>query len=78
MLNRLRHIYQNKFALFDADYRKFLKMKGFKTFNDFLYHRRGFIECQAPRKIPCGFCQNKNSVDKEKFLIGAMLPMSSI
>jgi hypothetical protein len=35
------------------------------------------VKSQVLRKIPCGFCQNKNSVDKEKFLIGAILPMSS-
>ncbi len=47
MLNRLRHTYHEKRAHFEAGYRKFARMRGFKTFNDFEYHRRGFIECWA-------------------------------
>ena len=30
-----------------ADYRRFARMRGFETFNDWPYHRRGFIECWA-------------------------------
>lgn len=30
-----------------ADYRRFARMRGFETFNDWPYHRRGFLECWA-------------------------------
>jgi hypothetical protein len=29
------------------DYRRFARMRGFPTFNDWPYHRRGFLECWA-------------------------------
>jgi hypothetical protein len=47
MFNDLRNVWQKKYALFEADYRKYARMRGFKTFNDLPYHRRGFIECWA-------------------------------
>ncbi len=30
---------------FVAGYEKFARMRGFRTFNDWPYHRRGFLEC---------------------------------
>ena len=47
MLNALGQTYKQKLALFEAGYRKYARMRGFKTFNDLAYHRRGFIECWA-------------------------------
>jgi hypothetical protein len=47
MFTRLQHTIQERRAQFEGDYRKFAKMRGFKTFNDYAYHRRGFIECWA-------------------------------
>jgi hypothetical protein len=29
------------------DYRRFARARGFRTFNDWPYHRRGFLECWA-------------------------------
>jgi hypothetical protein len=42
-IDQLKH----KQKLFETDYQKFAKMRGFKTFNDWPYHRRGFLECWA-------------------------------
>lgn len=39
--NKLR----KKYEWYVADYTKFAKVRGFQTFNDWAYHRRGFIEC---------------------------------
>ena len=47
MLERFLNEYRKKIARFEIDYRKFAKMRGFKSFNDFDYHWRGFIECWA-------------------------------
>ena len=42
---RLRTSSQKKMIVFEVNYKKFAKMRGFPTFNDLAYHRRGFIEC---------------------------------
>lgn len=34
-------------ARFAADYERYARMRGFRSFNDWPYHRRGFIECWA-------------------------------
>lgn len=47
LLRRLKNVYQIKKADFEVGYKKFAKMRGFNTFNDLSYHRRGFIECWA-------------------------------
>lgn len=46
-LDELRHAYLAWRARFEANYRRFARRRGFKTFNDFAYHRRGFVECWA-------------------------------
>jgi hypothetical protein len=35
------------YARWAADYARFATARGFRTFNDWPYHRRGFIECWA-------------------------------
>jgi hypothetical protein len=47
IINDFRNTWQKKLAVFELDYKKFAKMRGFKTFNDLPYHRRGFLECWA-------------------------------
>ena len=46
-LEEIRDAYRKKLSDFETNYRKFAKIRGFKTFNDLAYHRRGFIECWA-------------------------------
>ena len=36
-----------RYWLWVADYERFARMRGFRTFNDWPYHRRGFLECWA-------------------------------
>lgn len=47
MLKSFYKSYQDKLTVFELRYRKFAKMRGFTTFNDLSYHRRGFFECWA-------------------------------
>jgi len=35
------------YARWTDDYRRFARGRGFRTFNDWPYHRRGFLECWA-------------------------------
>ena len=47
LLRKFEGTYHNKIERFEAGYKKFAKMRGFKTFNDLPYHWRGFIQCWA-------------------------------
>jgi hypothetical protein len=47
MFKKLYKFYQDNLKVFELRYRKFAKMRGFTTFNDWPYHRRGFLECWA-------------------------------
>ena len=47
MIDRKQTKYKQIMGQFEESYRKFAKMRGFKSFNDFAYHKRGFIECWA-------------------------------
>lgn len=40
-------MWRERRAKWETDYRVFARMRGFETFNDLPYHRRGFIECWA-------------------------------
>jgi hypothetical protein len=42
-LERWRSAYER----WAEDYQRFARMRGFRTFNDWPYHRRGFLECWA-------------------------------
>jgi len=46
MANTPKTIHRH-FMPWSKDYRKFAQMRGFQTFNDWQYHRRGFLECWA-------------------------------
>lgn len=43
----LRDAWRKRFALYVLDYQRYARMRGFRTFNDLPYHRRGFLECWA-------------------------------
>ncbi len=47
LFKNLQYTYQKKLAAFEDGYRKFARMRGFKTSNDLPFHRRGFLECWA-------------------------------
>jgi len=42
-----RVIGHDRYKRWERDYRRFARMRGFRTFNDWPYHRRGFLECWA-------------------------------
>jgi len=44
---RLLSAWRRGFRCWEADYRRFARIRGFETFNDWPYHRRGFLECWA-------------------------------
>lgn len=43
--NAIGSLFRASYDRWVADYRRFARMRGFETFNDWPYHRRGFIEC---------------------------------
>jgi len=47
LLRKIQNSYHHKIASFETGYRKFAKIRRFKSFNDLSYHWRGFIECWA-------------------------------
>lgn len=44
---RLQAFHRDAYARFLADYERYARMRGFRSLNDWPYHRRGFIECWA-------------------------------
>jgi hypothetical protein len=46
-LRKLYEFWRQVYERWVADYMYFAKMRGFQSFNDWPYHRRGFIECWA-------------------------------
>lgn len=47
MFSNLKNSFKENYLFYVADYKDYVKLRGFKTFNDYRYHRRGFIECWA-------------------------------
>ena len=47
MFSNIKSAFKKKYISYVVDYENYVKLRGFKTFNDFRYHRRGFIECWA-------------------------------
>lgn len=47
MMSDLINIFKNRYHNYVTDYENYAKLRGFKSFNDYRYHRRGFIECWA-------------------------------
>jgi len=43
----LRDEWREAYRRWEADYQRFARARGFRTFNDWPYHRRGFLECWA-------------------------------
>jgi hypothetical protein len=44
-IRKLRESWRRGYERWVADYERYAKMRGFQSFNDGPYHRRGFIEC---------------------------------
>jgi len=45
--NIIKHFFISRYRLYVWRYIAYARMRGFKSFNDWPYHRRGFIECWA-------------------------------
>ena len=45
--NIIKHFFISRYRLYVWRYIAYARMRGFKSFNDWKYHRRGFIECWA-------------------------------
>ncbi len=43
----LKHYFKTRYRLYVRRYKAYACLRGFKSFNDWPYHRRGFIECWA-------------------------------
>lgn len=50
---KIRSYLGSYFKKWENGYRRFARMRGFKTFNDVAYHKRGFIECWAEPGFHC-------------------------
>lgn len=46
-LDKIRYILKARFRLYAWRYIAYTRLRGFKSFNDWPYHRRGFLECWA-------------------------------
>ncbi|MGW8267404.1 MAG: hypothetical protein ACWGSQ_13640 [Longimicrobiales bacterium] len=46
-IQKLRESWLQSYKRWVADYQRYARMRGFQTFNDWPYHRRGFLECWA-------------------------------
>ena len=44
---QFKHFARARFKLYAHRYIAYARLRGFKSFNDWAYHRRGFIECWA-------------------------------
>jgi hypothetical protein len=46
-LDQFKHFAKARFKLYIHRYIAYARLRGYKSFNDWSYHRRGFIECWA-------------------------------